>query len=162
MKIIDGDLLALAKEGHFDVIAHGCNCKSIMGAGIAAQIKEHFPFAYARDKQYYPDDPYKKLGNFSYCTVSGNDSKIWFTIFNLYTQLNPGKDLNYAALELALWKLNAFLKVNYPSQHPPKVGLPQIGCGIAGGDWAIVSKIIEKTLTDCDVTVVNYIPDKSQ
>jgi O-acetyl-ADP-ribose deacetylase (regulator of RNase III) len=29
---IDGDLIKLAKEGKFDVIAHGCNCHSTMGA----------------------------------------------------------------------------------------------------------------------------------
>lgn len=160
MKEIDGDLIVLAKQGHFDVIAHGCNCKTVMGSGIAKQIKGQFPIAYRSDASYSPDDPYKRLGNFSYCTVMGNNSKIWFTIFNLYTQLNPGKDLNYAALELSLWKLNAYLKINYPSDAA-KVGLPKIGCGIAGGDWEVVSKIIERTLTDCEVTIVNYKPSKN-
>ena len=26
IRYVDGDLLKLADEGHFDVIAHGCNC----------------------------------------------------------------------------------------------------------------------------------------
>ena len=42
MKIISGNLITLALEGHFDVIVHGCNCFGVMGAGIAAQMQTHF------------------------------------------------------------------------------------------------------------------------
>lgn len=31
MKEIEGDLLMLAKQGHFDVVVHGCNCFVIWG-----------------------------------------------------------------------------------------------------------------------------------
>jgi O-acetyl-ADP-ribose deacetylase (regulator of RNase III) len=43
MKTVKGDLLALAKEGKFDIIVQGCNCHNVMGAGLAKQIKEEFP-----------------------------------------------------------------------------------------------------------------------
>ena len=36
------------------------------------------------------------------------------------------------------------------------IGLPQIGCGIAGGDWDVVKLLIKQELKDCDVTVVIY------
>jgi len=39
---IEGDLIVLAKEGKFDVIAHGCNCQCIMGAGLAPQMAKAF------------------------------------------------------------------------------------------------------------------------
>jgi len=39
IRYVDGDLVQMAKEGKFDVIAHGCNCFCAMGAGIAPQIK---------------------------------------------------------------------------------------------------------------------------
>jgi len=42
VKEIDGDLIKLAKEGKFDVIAHGCNCFCTMGAGIAPQMAKAF------------------------------------------------------------------------------------------------------------------------
>jgi O-acetyl-ADP-ribose deacetylase (regulator of RNase III) len=38
MKEIEGDLIDLAKRGHFDVVTHGCNCFCTMGAGIAPQM----------------------------------------------------------------------------------------------------------------------------
>ena len=49
MKSIRGNLLALARSGRFDVIVHGCNCRHAMGAGIAKQIKDSFPEAWAAD-----------------------------------------------------------------------------------------------------------------
>jgi O-acetyl-ADP-ribose deacetylase (regulator of RNase III) len=49
MKVVTGDLLKLALEGHFDVIVHGCNCQCAMGAGIALSIKNQFPEAYEAD-----------------------------------------------------------------------------------------------------------------
>jgi O-acetyl-ADP-ribose deacetylase (regulator of RNase III) len=36
------------------------------------------------------------------------------------------------------------------------IGLPQIGCGLAGGDWSRVKEIIKKELKDCKVTVVIF------
>jgi O-acetyl-ADP-ribose deacetylase (regulator of RNase III) len=50
MKEIKGDLIALAKQGEFDVIAHGCNCFVKMGAGIAKSIRLAFPEAWYADK----------------------------------------------------------------------------------------------------------------
>lgn len=51
MKVIEGDLIKLAKDGHFDVIVHGCNCFNAMGAGIALQIKRNFKKAYLVDQE---------------------------------------------------------------------------------------------------------------
>ena len=39
---INGDLIKLALEGKFDVIAQGCNCFCTMSAGIAPQMTKVF------------------------------------------------------------------------------------------------------------------------
>ena len=52
MKKVYGDLIEMAEHGDFDVIVHGCNCFCTMGAGIALQIKHHFPEAYYADCDY--------------------------------------------------------------------------------------------------------------
>jgi O-acetyl-ADP-ribose deacetylase (regulator of RNase III) len=50
-------------------------------------------------------------------------------------------------------------KINH--QYPrKKIGLPKIGCGLAGGDWNIVRQIIERELIDMDVTIVNFNHNK--
>ena len=42
LNYVDGDLISLALYGHFDVIAHGCNCFCTMGAGIAPKMAAAF------------------------------------------------------------------------------------------------------------------------
>lgn len=139
-KEIKGNLLDLFDQGEFEIIGHGCNCKCIMGAGIAKQIKERYPEAYFSDRNSILISV-EKLGNFS-----SNEEE---TIFNLYSQYEPGKNLDYEALTLALRKIN----MCYKGLH---IGLPQIGCGIAGGDWNRVKSIIQQELKDMDVTIVIY------
>jgi O-acetyl-ADP-ribose deacetylase (regulator of RNase III) len=36
------------------------------------------------------------------------------------------------------------------------IGLPQIGAGLAGGDWNRIKEIIIQELIDCRVTVVIF------
>ena len=148
---INGNLLQMAKEGVFDVIAHGANCKQVMGRGIALQIKKQFPDVYQKDYQDIRT-PTQRWGDYTAFTYD-NDKKL-LHVFNLYTQYNPGPDLDYTALELSLKKLAKNIKPN------SKIGLPQIGCGIGGGNWLKVKEIIQRVLSEYDVTVVIYNPEE--
>jgi len=148
---IEGDLIELAKYGRFQVIAHGCNCFCAMGAGIAPQMAE----AFGADKFPMENDWNKgdmnKLGTIDWVEVNGT------FIVNAYTQYGFGANheggtkapINYSALHMCLQKMNHTFK-------GLKIGLPKIGCGLAGADWNLVRHLIQKYLTDCDVTVVNY------
>lgn len=150
MKYITGDLLALAEQGHFDIIIHGANCFNTMGGGIAKQIKAKYPGAANADARTFRGD-FNKLGN---CTMFDAGK---FLIVNAYTQYNmsKGEDVfEYAAFSLILQKIAHF----YPTA---KVGLPMIGCGLAGGNKEIIMAIMEDfsekiTSTGGDVTLVNY------
>lgn len=167
---IDGDLIVLAKEGKFEVIAHGCNCKSVMSAGIAPQMARAFGCDKFEMESWGPT--IEKLGNVDFQTmVLGKDS-IWnlsyadnklnepeLTVCNLYTQYSYGrnhkdgvsKPIDYEALTLCMRKMNVMFK----GKH---IGLPKIGAGLAGGDWNRIKKIIQDELIDCKVTIVNYKP----
>lgn len=130
-----GNLLAMAQAGDFDVIIHGCNCQHNMGGGIAAQIANQYPEAKAVDEEYsmYHDKPEYMLGNAT--TVDVEDG---FTIVNGYTQLYGGSgSLSYAAMELVFMKVAAGFAGK-------RIGLPYIGCGIAGGDQEKIVDMIEK------------------
>lgn len=149
IKEVEGDLITLFQEGHFDVIVHGCNCQNTMGAGIAKSLADAYPELVKVDSIYnIPIGHINRLGNYSQLAI-GEDIKTRQYIINAYTQFNPGKDLDYNALELVLKKINAQFK-------PERIGLPLLGCGIAGGNWNVVKKIIERQLRDCDVTVVHF------
>lgn len=170
---VKGNLITLAKEGEFDVIAHGCNCFCVMGAGIAPQMADAFGVnKYTLEGTIHRGD-YSKLGNIQYglhitykdgttentsdAFVSGKDIERSLITVNAYTQYGMGVNhkegtkvpLNYVALRMCMNKMNHEFK----GLH---VGLPLVGCGLAGGDWKRVKLIIQEELTDVDVTIVHY------
>jgi O-acetyl-ADP-ribose deacetylase (regulator of RNase III) len=146
MKTIKGNLVKAAKRGDFDVIIHGCNCFCQMGAGIAKQIKETFPRAYEADLKTKPGDR-DKLGT---CTVAEYEK---VHIVNAYTQFRYGnpKRCQYADYD-AIRSCLTWVKQKYSTLI---IGMPQIGCGLAGGDWYVVEQIINEVFgPDEDVTVM--------
>lgn len=171
MKVIKGDLIKLSLQGEFDIIGHGCNCFCTQKAGIAKQMSKVF---YTNDPRFYPveDLKYKgfigKLGNIVipstlyhvennlYLPTKKNDlDKHYLRVCNMYTQFYPGKNLNYAALELCFYKLQFLAnRISIDEEKEVKVGLPWIGCGIAGGSKKIVKDLMEKTMKDVNLTVV--------
>ena len=149
MNKIKGDLIKLALKGDFDVIVHGCNCFCTMGAGIALAIKTIFPEAYKADLQTEKGDR-EKLGSYTAATVEKNGHQI--TVVNAYTQYHyggPGNKVDYDALRAVFSKI----KRDFTGQ---RIGYPLIGAGLAGGDWKLISKIIDEELKDENHTVVVY------
>jgi O-acetyl-ADP-ribose deacetylase (regulator of RNase III) len=167
---IEGDLIVLAKEGKFDVIGHGCNCKSVMGAGIAPQMARAFGCDKFEMESWGPT--IEKLGNVDFQTFVLGENAMWnlsngknklnepeLNVCNLYTQYSYGrnhkdgvsKPIDYEALTLCMRKMNVLFK----GKH---IGLPRIGAGLAGGDWEVIKFIIQLELSDCKVTIVNYKP----
>ena len=156
-KEVEGDLIKMAKSRQFDVIAHGANCKCVMSAGIAAQIKKYFPEAYYADK-YNSRIGYQKLGCLSECYY--HEHKL--TIFNLYSQFKLGAefDLLFFTSALTKMKMNLEYRLSIFDTGILKIGLPMIGCGIGGGNWLEVKAVIQDVLKDFDVTVVIYSPEE--
>ena len=160
LKRVKGDLLALAEQGEFDIIVHGCNCQNVMGAGIAKQIKERYPVAYRADTNMHKRTawPNELLGTWSWHVgcVAPNGNK--FTIVNAYTQLNympRGIDhFEYESFKLILKKLAMVAPRD-------RFGFPMIGMGLAGGDPARIIPMLEEFAetiekTGGSVTLVEY------
>lgn len=144
MKELTGDLLLLAEQGQFDVILHGCNCFCTMGAGIAKVIKEKFPEAYQADLQTLSGDR-AKLGEYSQARIQRANME--FIIVNAYTQFNwrgRGIKADYDAIQ----KIFKRIKTEFSGL---RIAYPLIG---AGGDWAIISKIINDALEGENHTLV--------
>lgn len=156
---IEGDLIRLAKLGKFDIIGHGCNCFATMGAGIALPIGKTFPEAKKAD-EIYKAKPINRLGNF---TV-GHNTKYDLVIVNFYTQFTPGPDLKIWALRNSFRNFVEALRETLAEEDGEsfeglRLGLPLIGCGIAGGDWKEVSKIVKEEFKDFEVTIVKFNPN---
>lgn len=151
MKVIQGDLLKLAQEGKFDVIVHGCNCFHTMGGGIARQVKDLYPKAYEADLQT-PYGSKDKLGKTSGCVITKGRG---FVIVNAYTQYAFGTKDGPAVDYDAVRSCFKIIKNQYSGF---KIGYPLIGAGLGGGDWKVISKIIDEELQGEDHTLVEYKP----
>lgn len=153
MKLINGNLISLAQQGYFDVIVHGCNCFNTMGAGIARTIAEVFPEAEKADLETNMGDK-NKLGMFSLAThnreVNGETKPL--TIINAYTQYGFGRDKDHFEYEHFKTILKS-LKELYPNET---IGLPLIGCGLAGGNKTEILNLIRYHLEGMNVTVVVF------
>jgi len=86
------------------------------------------------------------------------------------SQKNPVA-LNYSALKICLIKLRDWIEnykelTKYVSKYSVplenklevSVNMPRIGCGLGGGDWKLVSEIIEEYI--CNNTFVYDLPEK--
>jgi O-acetyl-ADP-ribose deacetylase (regulator of RNase III) len=149
MNVVHGDLIKLALGGEFDVIIHGCNCQRAMGAGIAKSIKKAFPEAYEADLETSKGDR-KKMGTISTASVKRNNHDI--TIVNGYTQYHwrgSGVLVDYEALRSVMREVKARFSGK-------RLGYPKIGAGLAGGDWKVISQIIDQELKGEDHTLVEY------
>lgn len=167
MKYIKGNLIKLAKEGHFDVIVHGCNCLHIMGAGIAAQIAKEFPEAFDADGKTEIGSR-EKLGSYSMARIPSKHVALisiseerglaidpkYLTVVNAYTQYGLGSRYNECPTDYEAVRL-VFRSIAKDFAGK-KVGIPKIGCGLGGGDWSIVEQIINEECPELDITCVEY------
>ncbi len=145
IKEITGDLIADA--ANYDVIVHGANCFCTMKSGIAKQVVAVFPQARQADLATVKGDR-GKLGTLSF---TKNTIPV---VVNAYTQFEYGTDkmnCDYEAVRSCMKEL----KQKFSGK---KIGLPQIGAGLAGGDWTIIKQIITEELTGEDVTIVYWQP----
>lgn len=132
MKIIDQDIL----EVESGCILHQVNCQAKMGAGLALAIAQKWPEV---KKQYglfcQSLSKVRLLGEAHPVNVDKN-----LIVVNLFGQFNYGageKQTSYPALAIALGKC----ALRYKTE---KIYIPyKMGCGLAGGDWDIVSNLIE-------------------
>jgi len=153
MNYVDGDLIKLAQSGSFDVIVHGCNCLSRMASGLAPQMAA--AFGCDKYKMELQGPNINKLGNIDYITITldnGNE----LNVVNAYTQYSFSTFQNttpfdYEAFTVICRKLNTI----FNGKH---IGMPLIGAGLAGGDWNVIEKIIQKEIVNCKITIVNYKP----
>lgn len=143
-----GNLISMGLRGEFDVIIHGANCFHLMGSGIAKEIAVRIPEAASIDKLTKKGSA-DKLGTFS-ATYKGD-----LLVMNAYTQYQPGKNVCYFSIMEFITTMN-----NIDELYGKRIGIPLIGCGIAGGNWEFVKRMFSSMLDEnLDVTVVHFDPE---
>lgn len=155
-EIIQGDLFD--RDHLFDALAQGVNCQGMMGAGIAVPFREKWPAMfqdYARKcRKFGPalgglthitrGTPLPEQEGYGLYTVMGP------TIYNLFSQVMMGKNGDYRLLQqAAIATLFDAEEMEYR-----RVGMPWIGCGIAGLAKHNVEHIFRELFTESDVEFV--------
>ena len=152
MKIIRGNILD-QKKG---IICHQVNCQMVMGAGLARKIKERYPRAFNQYRDVFGKiKPAKRLGKAHIVEVV----KPVLYVANLFGQYHylprNTQHTDYVALTMAFRQLRQW-RNNIKGKDFP-VYIPYgIGCGLAGGDWNVVSGIIRDIFPDA--TIVKLPP----
>ena len=153
-----GDILS--QENTTTVIGHQVNCMGAFGAGLAKQIRSKYPNAYGDYATVCGMVQRDKL--LGQCILSlakgpyaGHPQARY--VAHLFGQYRYGRGecfTDYTALRAALTSLHGTAK-----KFGYSVSLPfGIGCGLAGGDWNIVSAIIQEVFTDDVVCEIWKMP----
>lgn len=154
---VKGNLL----DSNVDYICHQVNCQGVMGSGIARQIRERWPEVYDHYVRVYRwhrkrgFEPNVMLGSIDIVPIIGTEQ----AVINMYSQDNCGYDGNrytsYDAFE------NALRDIKESIPKGKTIGFPKnIGCGLGGGNWKIISVMIEEILgADYNVYVYEYDPE---
>lgn len=141
---VTGDILD-AKESY---IAHGVNCQSAMGSGVAKAIYTKWPLNKRTYHKYCSLFHSNMLGDLLYVPVSDE-----MTIINCFTQQEYGytgdKFVSYDAIHTCFSDLSKQIPLG------TEVAIPKIGCGLAGGSWNVVKAIIEDA-TDDRINITVY------
>lgn len=133
------------------VVAHQVNCRGVMGAGLALQVKQKYPSVFAMYKSSCRKMCANELlGKIQPCPCGGVSER-W--IVNMFAQDGFGtgtQQTDYEAFESCCEKLKDWAITN----GHVKIAMPYgIGCGLAGGDWAVVYEILKRVFCDRKVDV---------
>lgn len=152
----NGNLL----ESGCNFICHQVNCQGVMGSGIAKQIRDRWPKVYDDYISHYKfcmENGTYLLGEcIGTCIYYNNDTKDKQYIIDFFSQdkylPRTVCHTNYQAFRVCCQKLHKTVIIS--DMPNKKIGFPyKIGCGLAGGDWDTVVRIIEEELGDLEVEI---------
>lgn len=154
IKTIYGDLLT---ERPNSVIIHGCNCQGVMGSGVALAVKNKYPDAFDKYLDLCNNTkPEELLGTMQTFIIQEG-----ITLVNGFTQLDfgSGRQINYEAIYKVFEDVNFFMKLLAEIGMQRTLYFPKIGACRGGGNWRIISTIIEETVDQqFNPTLVEYKP----
>ena len=141
------------------IIAHICNDMGAWGAGFVMALSKRWlqpELSYRRIRQVD-----RNLGVVQLVNVQEDpDGKIIY-VANMIAQHNVRPmvvdnvqipPIRYDALATCLRKLG-----DDAHQYEATVHMPRIGCGLAGGDWTTVEKLINECCPNIDVYVYDLV-----
>ena len=151
-----GDATRLAFGGcSRKYLVHVVNCAGRWGAGFSGAVSKRWPFVETTYRRYWRK---YRMGDVQQVSVGGRA-----TVVNLFGQANVRtprvpKPISYGAVRKGL---DALGRIILKRGGTATVHMPRIGCGLAGGDWEEVRRIVVEELVERRVRVYVYdLPGK--
>lgn len=145
MNLINGNILDIKKG----IICQQVNCMGVMGAGLALQIRKKWPIVYETYMKAHRSGELR-LGNIIYAptnTINVGELRLsdiihaptnTINVANLCSQYYYGRDKRYTNYEALCRCLEELNRQNLPIYIPYGMG-----CVLAGGNWKVVTALIE-------------------
>lgn len=145
-----GDLL----ESDEKYVVHCCNAQGAFGSGFAGAVRKKYPGCYGAYMATYHSQGNKLYTGQVIEYEDKNDGRVIFNAIGQeyygYDSISTGKVyVSYTALETALERVKELLA----TMGATRISMPLIGAGLAGGDWNIISKIVEKVFDGFEIVV---------
>lgn len=164
IKIIKGDLVKSYLNNELDSYAHQCNCFCQMGRGIAPLLAKADSDVRRVDNNTKVGDK-SKMGSFTRTTDVRGALPLIYNVYGQYHwskyKVSVNRNTDYCALEMGLVKVREDLhRLQYEGtlDRQMTLGLPLIGCGLAGGDWeGVVLPMIESVFENSVVDVTVFV-----
>jgi len=152
---LTGDVIEVARkavsEGATVFLPHVCNNRGVMGAGVAAALKNAFPSVDESYSLHCEENGGNCLGHVDY---------VWYgrlCICNMIAQdgfrggMRP--PIRYGALTFCMYDLADELLMH--KADVKRIIAPMFGSGLAGGDWGVIKQLIHEHWLDehIDVTI---------
>lgn len=147
VSFVTGDLFV--NRSGAAALAHGCNCKGSMGAGIAVGFRERYPAMYEEYRRRCKSEPRQ---------FNPGDVFLWReadkpAVFNLATQEDYWRSrAKYETVETCLTRLRELAD----AEGITSVALPRIGAGYGGLSWRKLRPIYERVFAGWAGTAYVY------
>lgn len=147
-----GDATDPRDEGDYRIIAHIVNDKTAVWGGVFARaVKKRWPWAQTDFERWSSEEKRNlSLGNARLAEV---DERL--AVFTMVAQRGYGESnkprIKYSALKSCLASL-----ADAAERRGASVHMPRIGSGQAGGNWEVISELIEDALCGRGIKVYVY------
>jgi O-acetyl-ADP-ribose deacetylase (regulator of RNase III) len=138
--VLSGDLFLSCAQ----TLAHGCNCRGKMGAGIALEFKRRYPEMFKQYKGMCHRGEFVPGGYFL-----SKQNQPW--VLNLATQDTIG-GAKWTYLEQCLQQFTEY----YQQEGITSLALPRIAAGLGGLEWDEVRQLMFQLLDPLLIPVFVY------
>lgn len=164
------------KLEHINIICHCCNAFGGWGRGFVVPLGKRYPQVkkdYENFCKPYQDSNEHRcglMGQVCFSTVSTNlivanligqyfyskNQRQYVSqkgILPIYLPTKEGRFVSYDAIEKGFLEIALYGK---QYDRPMTIHMPRLGCGLAGGDWSEIEKLIERCLCANGIHVKVY------